>query len=657
MKRFYLWAFIAFAALKTTSVLAHYLSPSPWGGPLVLRPDRLVPDALLIEYGLLGLLVLATSIPELRLSDRLRPWWRAVVVFVLALYAGLGQLDLEVVRWLGQHINLSYIRNFSGASDPHMVQRIVSGDPWWTGFSALLLLAGFPLALGLWARGRADSAHLKRRTIIALTVFTLLAATSPTWFRPSEKRWRRVRPGVLVLLHEAYLETTGLERPRQPGLARNDLLDLVTTGHIGTATVDETQPVALAGATPEFPLWRDTNVGEIPVTEFASLPMEQRPDVIVIVFETMRGWNTGHAPHPELEAGTPEVNQFLQGRSLIFPYMHSSGFPSVEGCMGIHLGIWAHFRKIIFSDFLHIRTRGFPEILADAGYHTRALLGADPSFSNFTPWMERWYEQFEYIPGVHHDGPLVDRFIEIHTETREVNQPRYLMLWTATTHPPYDVPASEGTLPADDSEARFDQAIRYADRQVARLLQHLARQPEWNRTIVLILGDHAQPTPDQWRLEDRVGPLTPGHTWTNFIVTGGWPGIPAPTVYAGDTSHIDVAPTILGLLNLRAPNHFMGRNLLPLLQQPDTQWPVLSFRYGDIAWQQGDTRLNFRVDTDNLMRWDVDRSDTLSYGLLRPESVTPQQEAPPEWQFGRIQDAVRSYARLLEENALMPPQP
>ena len=53
-----------------------------------------------------------------------------------------------------------------------MVQRIVSGDPWWTGFSALLLLAGFPLALGLWARGRADSAHLQRRTIIALTVFS-----------------------------------------------------------------------------------------------------------------------------------------------------------------------------------------------------------------------------------------------------------------------------------------------------------------------------------------------------------------------------------------------------------------------------------------------------------------------------------------------------
>ena len=78
MKRFYLWAFIAFAALKTTSVLAHYLSPSPWGGPLVLRPDRLVPDALLIEYGLLGLLILATSVPELRMSDRLRPWWRAV---------------------------------------------------------------------------------------------------------------------------------------------------------------------------------------------------------------------------------------------------------------------------------------------------------------------------------------------------------------------------------------------------------------------------------------------------------------------------------------------------------------------------------------------------------------------------------------------------
>jgi hypothetical protein len=651
MNRFYAITLAAFGSLKALALTLHYFSPSPWGGPLVLRPDRFLPDALLIELGLLALLVLAFGIVERSAPARLVSTYRAVVVSAVAFYSMFGQVDLEVVRWLGQHMNLSYIRNFIGARDAHMAQRIISGDPWWTGLSVGLAVVPWALAAWVWARRRGETATISQRSLFAWAVLGCLLATAPAWLRPSEKRWRRIRPGVLVIAQDAVVEFSGWESPRHPAQARADLLALVNEGHLS----DTVLPDSEANEAPDapWPLWQDDNVGHVPLDHWLELPLEDRPDVILIVFETMRGWNTGQVPSDGIEEGTPEINAFMEGRSVFFPYMHSAGFPSVEGCMGMHLGIWPHFRKIIFSDFLHTRTLAFPEILRQVGYSSEALLGADPSFSNFTPWLERWYDRIEYTPSVHHDGPLVDRFIEI--EEQHTDEPRLLMLWTATTHPPYDLPESEGIAPAADNESRFAQAIRYSDREIARLLRHLESQPEWDRTVVLMLGDHAQPTPDQWLYDDRVGPLNPGHTWTHLYITGGWHGVPAPTRFEGDVSHVDLAPTVLGLLNLQASNHFMGRNLVDALEEPREDRPVLSFRYGDIAWQMGTERLNFRLTGDSVMRWSLDRADAVSYGQLDPENVIASTGPPEGVDLLRLQDAVRSWGRLLETNALIPP--
>src|SRR5690606_22949460 len=113
----------------------------------------------------------------------------------------------------------------------------------------------------------------------------------------------------------------------------------------------------------------------------------------------------------------------------------------------------------------------------NAGYKSYALLGADPSFSNFTPWFRRWYDDVEYKKQNHHDGPLVDRFIQLYDERVGSPNPLLLTLWTATTHPPYDVPKASGVTPAGTNEERYLQAMRYADAHLHRLISHLKASP------------------------------------------------------------------------------------------------------------------------------------------------------------------------------------
>lgn len=648
MSQFYIITFLVFAAWKTLSLTLHFFSASPWGGALVAQPDRLLPDALLIEWGLLGVSCLAASgVDAILKPARWKQAWRGLFLASACLYCVFSQVDQEVVRWLGQHMTLSYLRNYAGVPDGTMTARIFGDDVFWTATALFLIMLTPATAIAAWHTQGRRSDYATRRTIAIFVTFVLLAVSANQWFRPSEKRWRRIRPAALSIAQDGFISLSGQEKPRDSDQATADLVAFVVNGDILT-------PAPLPSPA-TYPLWRNTNLGELSPEAFKALPPEERPDIIFVVFETLRAWNTGLVPHPSLKEGSPQLNRILNEEAVYFPYTHSAGFPSVEGCMGMHLGIWPHFRKIVFSDYTHVRSKALPEILRDFGYTTHALLGADPSFSNFTSWFNRWYDAWEYDPDNHHDGPLVDRFIERY-DAYEGTDPRFWLMWTATTHPPYDLPTSEGIPPADDNEARFDQAIRYSEAHIVRLIDHLKSSPNWERTIVVIVGDHAQPTPEQWKMPDAIGHLTPGHTWTVLSMLGGWKGLPPAQRYDFDVSHVDIAPTLLGMLNIKAYNHFMGQDLRDKIALEDgTEPPVLAFRQGDVAWLDGTQRLQFRLDSPYTHLMEFGRDNPLDYGNLPGGTWSTRTEAPASWPVERWRDMIRLHGTLLDEDRLMPP--
>lgn len=659
--RFYFKLFGVLAALKALSLTLHYFGSSPWGGPLVNSPDRFLPDALLVEIGLLVFLVLPFALLERglnafelreRMSSLSALVVRATTLITSASYLIVGQFDLEVVRWLGQHITLSYLRNFGRASDFQLMGRILSGDIFWSSIAVLQMLLTLAAVIFFWRRWGRDKSYISWKGVGSWVLIGLLFVSAHTFFRPSEKRWARIKPALWGLTSDAWIELRGLERPQnlhQAWLDYAQLLDGQSLSGEPAAAPSEEPPT--------YPLWRDDNIGDLPIEQAMELPLSERPDVILIVFETWRGWESGLVPGLDA-VGSPQLNAMLREEALLFPYMHSNGFPSVEGCMSMHLSVLPHVRKIIFADFLHINSLAFPEILREAGYRTWALVGADPSFSNFTPWLERWYGSLEYDRDIHHDGPLLDRFWERYSADIASDDPLLAMVWTATTHPPYNVPEEAGVTIADTNEERYAQAIRYSDEQIARFIAQLRESPRWDRTVVVILGDHAQPTPEQWLETEHLGEISPGHTWTHMALFGGWHGLPEPDVFNYDVSHIDLAPTILGLLNLRTHNHFMGVDL----SRPENraavaaaERPILAFRYGDIAWQRGGERVVLNVASQHGVILPVDRADAGRYGLVGEHGVEAAQLRGSDWPAERVRDLVRLHTQLLEENRLMPP--
>ncbi|MBU3008877.1 DUF3413 domain-containing protein [Cobetia amphilecti] len=140
-------------------------------------------------------------------------------------------------------------------------------------------------------------------------------------------------------------------------------------------------------------------------------------------------------------------------------------------------------------------------------------------------------------------------------------------------------------------------SLYHLDRQLARVIQDLKEHGEWDNTVLVVTGDHAQEFNDSGKnFWGHNGNFTRYQTQVPLILRG--PGIPAGH-YGSQlpllpvTAHYDVVPTLLRhVMGISNPpsDYSMGHDLLRTLDhQPevDNEW-VLSGSYQDFGIIQRD---------------------------------------------------------------------
>jgi arylsulfatase A-like enzyme len=126
-------------------------------------------------------------------------------------------------------------------------------------------------------------------------------------------------------------------------------------------------------------------------------------------------------------------------------------------------------------------------------------------------------------------------------------------------------------------------SIAFSDAMIGRVMQSLDEGPNRDNTIVVLWSDHGWHLGEKehwqkftaWRVCTRV-PLI-------VRVPEGTPGLPQGT-QAGTTCHepvnlLSLFPTLTQLAGLPDKSTNDGPSLLPLLQQPDREWPHVSITY------------------------------------------------------------------------------
>ena len=239
-----------------------------------------------------------------------------------------------------------------------------------------------------------------------------------------------------------------------------------------------------------------------------------------------------------------------------------------------------------------------PGILKERGYATAAFHAYDGGFWNRNVMygrigFDRFYSKKHYAMDEPAGWSLGDRSFLRQSERLigRLKQPFYAFLVTLSSHHPYKLPASARSFDAGEFAGTmfgdYLTAVHYADAALGAFIDRLKADGLWDRSIVVIYGDHDNSIAE-WPLYERfLG--RPLHIAERHLLLRAVPlvvhlpdgamGGEVRTVPAGQT---DIAPTILHLLGVDTGGRIMAG--LPLMAGRESgaasDGRVIAFRSG-----------------------------------------------------------------------------
>jgi len=195
-------------------------------------------------------------------------------------------------------------------------------------------------------------------------------------------------------------------------------------------------------------------------------------------------------------------------------------------------------------------------------------------------------------------------------------------------------------------------SIAYADAMLGRVLDTLDKSPHKDNTIVVLWSDHGWHLGEKqhwqkftmWRAATRI-PLM-------ITVPKGTPGLPKGTpagaVCSRPVNTLSLFPTLTELAGLPAKEDNDGPSLVPLLRDPQCEWPHVSITYGGtpgtysisgddwhyIHYENGDEEL-YDIESDpyewnNLAEREESGAKLREFRALAPREFTTYVAASPE---------------------------
>ena len=668
MRNFY-WFWFGLTLWSTRLVLlcVLYFTDAPTGGPIVDRWYRFFPHTLVIEAGVAMALAFAGGLFCTLLRGKARKVAGIVFLALGIAYMVTAGTDDEIMRWMGQHLSLSFITTYAlAASDMGLVGRVFLGGAWHFLLTTFIVIAGIVGTVFLYRKmfakwseetvvAEKNRAAVKNWICLGIALaLAITGLTSKNWFAPSNMRWKRIAPVAFRLVDEIKYKLTESERRS-----------------------DYAEGIALLGGFPlaDYP-FEDCTASASECEQYRQHDIEQfkargdrKPDIIFFVIETFRGW-TGDIRVPATCEKLPNICKLAKS-GLYFPNAHSVGYPSIEGFLGVLAGVWAHPQMTFLSDYPNTRMRALPEILGEAGYYRMVLTATEPSFDNLHPWFAKWFDYSEYKPENQHDVPIANRFRELYAK-RPAGQPLFFDWMSTTSHVPFSLPKEYGPTPSDPEEA-YVRSLAYMDSAVGIVMDEVAKGPNADNTLFVLVGDHAFANNAQHRVSNFIGGVHDGYTWVPLIVAG--PNI-EPKVVTTPVSQVDIAPTVLDYIFLYgATEFFVGESLLELdppaafdgvdytivFHAASKHRPVFAFRMGDMTMITDSVTYIANIQDSTLVSafetvleptWDTSHpAEGFVTGKVIENAAAKYAET-----FRKMRAAGHAWEYVINKNLLLPPK-
>lgn len=532
---------------------------------------------------------------------------RALAIFFI-LYFFVAIVDYEVFRFSHQRLSYSFLRTYfhlSNITDSTTLSTLGGDFKGTVGWLSLLALdvAGFVSIVVILSRKKQKAVFRGFRLPVTFFTLGMILSVIPLVLFLAGTRGVKTVPLLGTQVDMRF--TLGKHTLTAPILhiAAEETFEFVRDNYKITdellSDLDTFLPKEFERSDPEHPAYRSA-----PAKAYrAKVPY----NIVFIFGESFKGrilnqmldGDTALAPNLwKLSQG-----EFFRngGGGLWFQNAFSGGYPTVRGTMATYFGFPSHPNRDVPSFYASNHFTGFPELMT--GYSRHYVTISNPIFDHTLPFIEKFFGKNWKMPGhMEKPGTTDSLGVDLAIETlRELpTDSAWLLTFnTISTHIPFRGYPDDFAPKPDDAMERYRNALLYTDRQLGRFFTELSKRPDFERTAIVILGDHDTPVDSvDYKIPQPLG-VAAAQIFVGIFSADSnlFRGL---EVRKDVASQLDIGPTVLDLAQVRAPNHFFGYDLL-VEERPASQ-PALFFSQNAYFLGFRDFTLTGGIESEDVYR-------------------------------------------------------
>ncbi|MBC8320961.1 MAG: sulfatase-like hydrolase/transferase [Bacteroidetes bacterium] len=288
-----------------------------------------------------------------------------------------------------------------------------------------------------------------------------------------------------------------------------------------------------------------------------------RPNIVLLLLES---WSADLIQSLGGKEGiTPEFRK-LESEGILFTEFYTCGNRSQQAMSAILGGFPATPITAITHNLDKItRLPSLTMVLEEEGYSTSFYFGGELMYGGIKSFIS--VNGFDVIKevsdfdddlprgklGIHDEYILNEQFVDLSNK----RQPFFSMLFTVSTHSPYDQPMEDViSWAANDNQNGYLNSAYYTDKCLGEYFEMARKQPWYSNTLFILVADHSHNTYKNWPVYTKEYRKIPLLLYGD-VIKDKYKGHKINRI----ASQTDIAATLLAQLDIVTDDFFWSRNL------------------------------------------------------------------------------------------------
>lgn len=370
----------------------------------------------------------------------------------------------------------------------------------------------------------------------------------------------------------------------------------------------------------DYPLLRLTQQSKSP----NHIKLPPQTNIVLIVLESLSALNTGFNKfyrYKDVNV-TPFIDD-LMSESLIFPQFFANTDYTAGAEVALLCSIYDSYRYTNpLGSIMRNKTRMgllcLPKILKKKGYKTYFFNGYKETFDNKHIFMRIngfdemiTLEDFRKVKRLKWGVPDKILYKKVLDTLEDSPEPFFTLIVTVGSHIPFEVPDKKFQIfPEDSLYHKYLNSIYYSDQSLAWFIKKARKKSWFDKTLFIITSDNGQNIFHEEEGITQIMRLMKTHRVPLLFYS---PGYARFFKGKSDTlaSQVDIAPTILDMLDITVANPFVGKSLFD--SSPEKRYVFMMYWPDHYFWMEDNCL--YDLNHDQVYKMSADECNLIAIKL------------------------------------------